>query len=113
MRRGELGHTAAVPPPRSEVEQKQANVLKQCGIDLDAEATIAQSDFRGQRVYARWTDEAGRLVAGVNRTAVDSRGFPGRVVGEGEPGHWRVAFDGEPDHPNIPAKYIEMRSDSE
>jgi len=74
---------------------------------------LADSDpifFTGQRVYARWTTETGKLVANVNRTASDSRGFPGVIVSASEaPGFYRVAFDGEPDHPGIPAKYITAR----
>lgn len=68
--------------------------------------------FIGQRIYARWTSERGTLVATVNRTAEDERGFAGTIAAEGEaPGFWRVGFDGEPDHPGIPAKYITPRED--
>ena len=68
--------------------------------------------FIGQRVYARWTSERGTLVHAVNRTAEDERGFDGTIAAEGEaPGFWRVGFDGEPDHPGIPAKYITPRED--
>ena len=78
---------------------------------------VADSDpifFTGQRVYARWTTETGKLVANVNRTASDKRGFPGVIVAAGEaPCFYRVAFDGEPDHPGIPAKYITTREREE
>ena len=68
--------------------------------------------FRGQRVYARWVTDTGTLDTAVNRTAPDPRGFPGTVVGEGSTaGYWRVAFDGEPDHPNIPGKHIKVRGE--
>jgi hypothetical protein len=66
--------------------------------------------FIGQHVYARWTNDVGKLVADVNRTVSDKRGFEGTIAAEGAAaGFWRVGFDGEPDHPGIPAKYITGR----
>jgi hypothetical protein len=68
--------------------------------------------FVGQRVYARWTNDTGKLVPAVNRTADDDRGFEGTIAAEGQATNfWRVGFEGEPDHPGIPAKYIITRED--
>jgi len=67
--------------------------------------------FRGQRIFAKWTDEHGRLDDAVNREkdapGWTADGFPAAVIGPGEtPSYWRVGFDDGHDHPSIPSSAI-------
>jgi hypothetical protein len=66
--------------------------------------------FRGQRIWSKWTDEFGRLVATENAKAGDDRGFPATVIGPGESDkYWRVGFSDGHDHPCVPHTAIKPR----
>ena len=58
--------------------------------------------FRGQKVRARYTKANGALDVAQNAGDLENKGFRGTIVAAGEPGFWRVAFEGESDHPGIP-----------
>ena len=61
----------------------------------------------GQRVYAKWTTNTGRLDAAENDKAPHKHGFPSAVIGPGEtPKYWRVGFDDGHDHPSVPGRHI-------